>query len=299
MDQISLPSLVFASFPEGIVVAILGLLCIGKANYIKEINNIIRIILFGVIYAVAAYYIRRIANNVIENSLIYLILICLSYIFIMRLKFYESIMASILGFVVVIFVIQTISLVAVMQIFSINLNDVYESDILRFLITLPERFLEFIIIYLGCRFNIRIIDFESTTVKKKEYYIQLFVYIVSISTLIFLVVIMANTIFFNDTKSLQSTDIVLIRLNIYLSLFVTIVLTLAIKSTRDFYKAKSTLNNNEILQSLEYIQNLIDNKDYANATKTISILKSRLTNEQDKNLAHKKIKGGIQCEKSI
>lgn len=273
MDQISIISLIFVSFPEGLVVAVLGILLIGKFYYLRDKENIIRLAVFGLLYAISSYFIRRFAQSVIENSLIYLFIVFLSFVFILKLKFYESIMASLLGLFIGLFVLQTVSLLPLLAFTNIDLNTAYLDDTTRILLTLPERFLEIILIFICYRYKLRIIDFDNTNVNKKEYLIQLFVYLVSIMTLVFLTIVMANMIFFNKGNFINESNTLLLRINIYLTLFVTIILTLAIKSLSEHYKNKSKLTNNEFLQSLEYLSKTIDQNSIDEAKEILHTMK--------------------------
>jgi hypothetical protein len=83
-----------------------------------------------------------------------------------------------------------------------------------------------------------------------------------------------------DTNTMVSTqNIYLLRLNIYIAVFVTIILTLAVKSVYAFYKNKNTLNNNEVIQSLEYIQGLLNEQNYEEANEALGTLKKHITEQ--------------------
>jgi hypothetical protein len=274
MDQLSIPILIFASFPEAVIVALLGIYSIGKFSFLKDRQNILRILIMSVISVVSSYFVRQMATSEIENLLISIIIFYLLFTLVARLKFYESVFATLFGFVIFI-VTEIICLVLVSAITGIKLDQAYLSDFIRIAITLPERLLQIGLIVFAVIKSIRIIDLETVTINKKEYYVQIIVYILSMGTLVFLAIIMAKmTLFSNDVH--DTTNTVLIRMNIYLSLFVTIVLTLAVRSTHEYYRNKNTLNNNEFVQSLQYISNLIDNKDYRNAKIAVENLKSHI-----------------------
>jgi TRAP-type C4-dicarboxylate transport system permease small subunit len=134
---------------------------------------------------------------------------------------------------------------------------------------LPERIIEIVIILFSHRFNLKIIDLESATAKRKEYIIQIVVYIISICTLLILSYTMVKVIINENNSITDSTNQVLLRINIYMALFVTFVLTIAMRSITEHYKKKNTLNNNEIIQSLDYIKGLIDDKDFIKAKNSI------------------------------
>ncbi|MCX7922751.1 MAG: hypothetical protein N3B21_12195 [Clostridia bacterium] len=278
MDYISIPIIVFASFPEAIIVTLFGIIAIGKVNYIKSSGNLFRIFLVASLAAISTYFIRRSVGNEIENLLISIFIVTILYIVIMRFKFYESIFSTTFGFIIFILT-EIICLVLVSAITGIKLNAAYISDTTRILITIPERLVQVSLIIVSIYKNIKIIDLESTAIKRKEYYIQLIVYMVSIGTLVFLAIVMAKMALFDNGDFANSTNTFLLRLNIYLSLFVTIVLTLAVKTTHEFHKNKNALNNSEFLQNLDYISHLINEKKYQEANEAVDSLKSHIVKQ--------------------
>lgn len=277
MDQISIPSIIFVSFPEVLLVAILGILSIGKFTYLKNRSNYVKILGFSIITAVSSYFIRRAVSTEVESLLVFLIIICLLFIFVLRLKFYESILATLLGLTIFI-IVEMVCLILITAITGITLDQTYTSnDLMRIYISIPERIVQVVLIALSLKFKIKVVDMQSADIKRKEYYLQLFVYIVSIGTLIFLAILMGKTLLFDNGNLMSATNTLLLRLNIYLSLFVTVILTLAIRSTHEFYKNKNTLSNNELLQSLEYISNLIEERNLNEAKNAVSSLKHHIT----------------------
>jgi len=81
---------------------------------------------------------------------------------------------------------------------------------------------------------------------------------------------------FWKTAITSSQNVYLLRINIFISLFVTIILTLAVKNIHEFYKNKNTLNNNEIVQNIEYIYRLIDEQKINEAKNALISLKSHI-----------------------
>lgn len=275
MDQISILSLVLVSFPEAVLLSLFGILLVGKHKFLYVKSNYIRIIIYAIIIPVSTYFTRRVVSNVVEIILISIFISALLYIFILRFKFYESILAAIIGFFAFL-TIQTVTTIAVMALSGLSINAAYLNDLTRFLVVLPERIVEVAFVLISLKCKIKIIDFEGVTIKRKVYYIQLFVYIISIGTLLFLSVIMVNAIFFDNTNSTNIMHSNLTRFNIYLTLFVTIILTLAVRSINESYKSKSALSNNELLQSLNYIMDLLKQENYQEATKVTENLKSHI-----------------------
>ncbi|MEG6614634.1 hypothetical protein V6C42_17470 [Pseudoclostridium thermosuccinogenes] len=262
MAQSSIVSVLTISFPEAIAIILLGLLSTGKSEYIRSKINLARVLAMAALSSVMSFFIRKVVGSEIENLLVSFIMFTLLYIFIIRLTVYESTMASLLS--LVLFTIeQTACILLLTAITGINFENVISNDILLFLFFIPERIVEAVLIFIFMKYNIKIIDFEKMNLKKKEFYLQLFVYIISICTLIFITNLLAKLAIYGDIDAINnSTNSILVRINIYLTIFVTIVLTIAIKSTNDYYKNKSFLSNNELKQSLKYISNLLEEKNY-------------------------------------
>lgn len=276
VDQISITSILFVSFPEAIVVISLGILAIGKFSFFKTKSNIYRLLLHSAISCIFSFFIRRVVNNEIENLILSLIIVVLLSIFVLRLKFYESIPAVFFGFIILI-ITELIGLTSISTLTGITIDRALSNDLLRIVFVIPERIIQVALIYLFYQKNIKIINFEVATIKRKEYYIQLFVFITSISTLVILAVLMAKSVLFSNGNIENPTYALMLRINIYLTIFVTIILILAIKSTHEFYKSKSILYNMEFLQSLNYISTLIDNNNVPEAKETINKLKTHIS----------------------
>ncbi|AUS98473.1 hypothetical protein CDQ84_09690 [Clostridium thermosuccinogenes] len=262
MAQSSIVSVLTISFPEAIAIILLGLLSTGKSEYIRSKINLARVLAMAALSSVMSFFIRKLVGSEIENLLVSFIMFTLLYIFIIKLTVYESTMASLLS--LVLFTIeQTACILLLTAITGLNFENVLSNDITLFLFFIPERIVEAVLIYIFMKYNIKIIDFEKVNLKKKEFYLQLFVYIISICTLIFITNLLAKLAIYGDLDAINnSTNSILVRINIYLTIFVTIVLTIAIKSTNDYYKNKNSLSNNELKQSLKYISNLLEEKNY-------------------------------------
>lgn len=278
MEQLSIISFFTVSFPEELILTVLGIIAIGNLGYLESKLNLLKIVIMAIIIALASNYLREPLDNEIESTIVNLLIISLLYIFIARLKFYKSIMAALLSMMVLAF-IQTPAVIGVSAISGLSYTEALKNEVLLFLFVLPERILEIALIYLSIRFNLKIIDLESDNIKKKAYYVQLLVYITSICTLIALSLLTVK-ILVSNSGSLSSGNITLLRLNVYLTVFVAVVLTLALHNTHEHYKNKNKLNNTEIMQSLDYIKDLIEDKDLAEASSAIDCLKTHISSSQ-------------------
>ncbi len=274
MNNPSYLSILLISFPESLLVGILSILTIGKFSFFKDKNNLIRILIFAAVSAVASFYVRKKITSE-EALLVYLFLTSLLFIFLLRLRLYESILASIFG-VIILLLVEILWFTVVQPFIGSKMEDIYSNVFTLFLLALPARILELLMIYLSFKFNIKIIDLEHKNTQKKEYYIQLIVFVISTGTLIFLAFLLAKMLMFENTNTGSLIDNLLVRINIYITLFVTTILTLAIKNTHDYYKNNNKLNDNEFLQNIEYISNLMEEENITEAKDAIDSLKEYL-----------------------
>lgn len=274
MNNPSHLSILLVSFPESLLVGILSILTIGKFSFFKDKGNIIRILIFAVISSVTSFFVKKKISSE-EALLVYLFLSSLLFIFIVRLRLYESIMASIFG-IIIMLLVEILWFTVAQPFIGSNMEEVYSNVFSLFLLALPARLLEALMIYLSLKYKIRIIDFEHKDTQKKEYYIYLFVFVISVGTLIFLAFLLAKILMFEDTNTGSLIDNLLVRINIYLTLFVTTILSLTIKNTHDYYKNSNKLNDNEFLQNIEYISNLMEEDNITEAKDAIDSLKDYL-----------------------
>lgn len=268
-------SFLLISFPESFLVGIISILSIGKFSFLKEDKkNLIRLLIYAVISAALSFYFHNKVSGE-ESFLVYVLITPLLFIFLLKLKLYESLIASIFGLVIQ--VMTEVAWLSVIQPFiGNNIDSIYSNIRLLFFLSLPTRLIQLVLIFVSYKFHIKIIDLENKNIKKKEYYIQLIVYVISIGTLVFLAFLLTKIVVFSNPNDVLFMHGFLIRINIYLTLFVTIILTLAVKNTDDYYKNKSRLSNNEFLQNIEYISNLMKEENITEAKDAIESLKTHL-----------------------
>lgn len=277
MKDMSFINYVLVSFPEQIIFLFLGILAIGKSSYLKTRSNYYRILTSACIMTVSSYLIRKQLGIETESTIVLLFIDVFLLIYIMRFKFYESITATIFSFLLLILIELPVSLLIGPIMGVRNEQDLYQNVNRLFIIVSIIRIIQILLVYLFYRFNFKIINMERSGIKRKEYYIQLTVYLISICTLAFLAFIMTKILLFNNDMSITSSNIYLLRMNIYISLFVTVILTLAVRGVYEFYKNKSVLNNNEVVQSLEYIYSLLDDQNYKEAKDALNSLKDHIS----------------------
>ncbi|ODM27182.1 hypothetical protein [Acetivibrio mesophilus] len=276
MQNMSLLQFILVSFPEQVIFIFLGAFSIGKYSYFKTRSNYYRIFITASLITFISYILREKLGLVSESTLLLLFIDIILIILIMKFKFYEAVTASVLGFSMIMLVEISFSLI-IAPILGINgERELYQNASNFVIFVLSVRLLHILLAVFLYRFKIKIVNMESSNIKTKEYYIQLVVYLISLCTIGFLTFLMTRMLLFEKVTIASSQNMYLLKINIYISLFVTIILTLAVKSIHDFYKNKSTLNNNEIVQSIEYIYRLIDEQNINEAKDALISLKTHI-----------------------
>jgi hypothetical protein len=276
MQGMSFLKFFLISFPEQLLFVFLGSFAIGKYSYIKIRSNYYRVIAVSLIMVGMSYLLKEKLGLGAESTLLILFSYIILIIFVMKFKFYESIAASIFAFSLLLLVEIPVTVV-MGTVLSLENNKAFtENTTLYFVIFFVIRLLQSLLVFLFHRFKFKVINMEYPNNMVNEYYIQLFVYLISICTLGFLAFLMTRMLLI-DTNTMASTqNINLLRLNIYITVFVTIILSLAVKSVYVHYRNKNTLSNNEVIQSLEYIQSLLNEKSYKEADEALSTLKEHI-----------------------
>jgi len=275
LDKLSLISLITVSLPDAIMIALIGLLSIGKFSYFKNKFNYVKIAIFAILSSTALYFIRPIVSDLIEQLIVGILLYSLLFIFILGLKFYESILAGLIGMIILV-LIEAFYVPSLLSITRLKIEEVFNNDFNRFLYSSPERVIELVIVYISLRFKLKIFDFDKTNIKKIDYYVQIFTSLLSIATLVFLVAVITKTLLFDRGNIVNSTTMLLLRLNVFISLFVIVILLLAIKNINEYHEKKNMLNNNEFRQNLDYISDLINEKKFEEVKESIAVLKSHI-----------------------
>lgn len=276
MQNMSLLQFIFVSFPEQVIFILLGAFAIGKYSYFKTRSNYFRILATASLITFISYLLREKLGLVSESTLLLLFIDIILIILIMKFKFYEAVTASVLGFSLIMLVEISVSVV-IAPILGVKDEQELYQNVLNFVVfVLAVRSIQILLAVLLYRFKIKVLNMESTSIKIKEYYIQLVVYLISLCTIGFLCFLMTRMLLFERDTIVSLQNVYLLRINIYISLFVTIILTLAVKSIHSFYKNKSALNNNEIVQSIEYIYRLMDDQNIKEAKDALISLKTHI-----------------------
>lgn len=274
MDKLSFISFMSISFPEQIIVFILGTLFIGKKSILKSPVNIVKVVFISLLMSALNYIIRKYLNYELEITIFSMLLFTLLLIFVLKYRFYEAISLSVFGFLLILIIEIPMSLLLKNLLEITSPADLYNNYSKLVPWVFSVRFMQIITIILLYKFDIKVFDMENSNIKKKEFYIQIAVYLISILSLAFLTIIMAKVLIFNDNISESSNN--LLRMNICITLFITATLTVAVRDTYSYYKNKNVLNNNELIQNIDLIYDMITQKNYREAKEALQNLKSHI-----------------------
>jgi hypothetical protein len=274
MDKLSFISFMSISFPEQIIVFILGTLFIGKKSILKSPVNIVKVVFISLLMSALNYIIRKYLNYELEITIFSMLLFILLLIFVLKYRFYEAISLSVFGFLLILIIEIPMSLLLKNLLEITSPADLYNNYSKLVPWVFSVRFMQIITIILLYKFDIKVFDMENSNIKKKEFYIQIAVYLISILSLAFLTIIMAKVLIFNDNISESSNN--LLRMNICITLFITATLTVAVRDTYSYYKNKNVLNNNELIQNIDLIYDMITQKKYREAKEALQNLKSHI-----------------------
>lgn len=274
MDKLSFISFMSISFPELIIVFILGTLFIGKKSILKSPVNIVKVVFISLLMSALNYIIRKYLNYELEITIFSMLLFTLLLIFVLKYRFYEAISLSVFGFLLILIIEIPMSLLLKNLLEITSPADLYNNYSKLVPWVFSVRFMQIITIILLYKFDIKVFDMENSNIKKKEFYIQIAFYLISILSLAFLTIIMAKVLIFNDNISESSNN--LLRMNICITLFITATLTVAVRDTYSYYKNKNVLNNNELIQNIDLIYDMITQKKYREAKEALQNLKSHI-----------------------
>ncbi|TYQ14801.1 UNVERIFIED_CONTAM: hypothetical protein Cloal_1180 [Acetivibrio alkalicellulosi] len=275
MENLSFLTFVLISFPDQIVVFLFGTLAIGKFNYFKDHKNYFKLFITFSLMTLLSFVTREVFGINFENTIFSLLFFILLLTYVLNFKFYESITASVFGFFILVLV-EIPSSILLSNLLGIKgEQDLYNNISKLFIWVSVIRSIQVLVIFILIRYKLKILDLEKSSIKKKEYYLKIVVYLISIVTFAFLILIMARALVFST--DISSSNITLLKINICITILINIVLIIAVKGTHNYYKNKSDLNNNEVIQSIEYINSLINQQNYSEAKDALENLKTHIT----------------------
>lgn len=275
MNNLSLISFILISFPEQLLIFALGTLSIGKKNFLKSRSNFKKVVFISLSMTLLNYFTRKFLNFELESTIFSILFFILLLIYVLKYKFYEAITATVFGFLLIVIIEIPLSLLLKNLLGIATSTDLYNDFTKLIPWVASVRLTQVLVVFILYKFNLKILDMENSNIKRKEYYLHISIYLISILSLIFLTVIMAKALLF--TNDISSSNMTLLRMNICITLFITAILTVAVRSTHIHYKNKSSLNNNEVIQSIEYIDSLINQKNYNEAKDALQNLKHHIT----------------------
>ena len=104
MDKLSFISFMSISFPEQIIVFILGTLFIGKKSILKSPVNIVKVVFISLLMSALNYIIRKYLNYELEITIFSMLLFILLLIFVLKYRFYGAISLSVFGFLLILII---------------------------------------------------------------------------------------------------------------------------------------------------------------------------------------------------
>jgi hypothetical protein len=277
MNNLSFVNFMLISFPEQLIIFFLGTLFIGKKNILKSPVNIIKVVSISLLMSILNYLTRKYLEQEtfeLESTIFSILIFILLLIYVLKYRFYEAISLSVFGFLLIAIIEIPLSLLLKGLLGITSQTDVYNDYAKLIPWVLSVRFSQTLTAFILYKYDIKVLDMENCDIKKKEFYIQITVYLISILSLGFLAIVMAKVLIFND--NISSSNISLLRMNLCMTLFITAILTVAVRGTYMYYKNKSALSNNEVTQSIEYIDSMITQENYREAKEALQNLKSHI-----------------------
>jgi hypothetical protein len=275
MNNLSFASFMLISFPEQLIIFFLGTLFIGKRTFLKSPANIIKVVFVSLFMSILNYLTRKYLNFELESTILSILVFILLLIYILKYRFYEAIALSVFGFLLIVLIEIPLSLLLKGLLGITSQTDSYNDYTKLVPWVSVVRFSQILVLFILYKFDIKVLDMENSNIRKKEFYLQLAVYLISILSLGFLTIVMAKILLFNN--DISSSNISLLGMNICITLFITATLTVAVRGTYIYYRNKSALNNNEVIQSIEYIDSMITQENYREAKEALQNLKSHIT----------------------
>ena len=140
-------SFILLSFPESLLIGTISILTIGRFTFFKDDKrNIIRLLIYAIMSAALSLFFNGRVPDV-ERPLIYVLITPLLFMFLLRLKLYESILASIFGLATQL--VTEVIWISLAQPFLGGYIDKMYADLrLLFLFSIPTRLLQLLLIYL-------------------------------------------------------------------------------------------------------------------------------------------------------
>ncbi|BCV20965.1 hypothetical protein [Moorella sp. Hama-1] len=158
MDIMPWTALVFQSIPESIILITMGLGLIGQYPGMKGI------IAVGVAGAVFSYFFRRLPLDFGVHTLAQMMCLSLLLYFIIRVNFFEAILAAFLGMLAV-GIVEGISIPIVSYITGISFEIALHDPWLRVLFPIPDELILGVAAYLCRRWRFSLIPDGSSLVK--------------------------------------------------------------------------------------------------------------------------------------
>lgn len=198
MDQMSLFSILTVSVPEAILNIYIGFVLIGHRTklYLDDKLNIIRLISAVPLMVIVAVINRSLVSNLVLVLLINVVAYTLIIKLVYKLKWFESLLCVVI-FVGILITIEFAYMYQFLVLMDMSIEDYLKSDIMRFIISLPQRAIQVAIIISFWNWDLVYLSIQSYKKVKSL--------VISFTLLLFLTEAAFYTLFMYSLEMLSTT----------------------------------------------------------------------------------------------
>lgn len=209
------------------------------------------------------------------SSLFQLVLFTILILFIYKLKLFESIVCSLITFVVF-STVQSTTVILIRSILGVSEQVFYDEIVLRFAFIVPELFLVSIIIFVLHKKNINFNYLKSKKLDKSQLgkirFVSLQLAFAFFILLVIYVMLFKKIEYFSSTFD---------KMLLITSFFITIIFTVIVvksafmmnESIQKEEALKRQLDGRELIQNIDYLCSLIDVKEYGELKKVLETIR--------------------------
>lgn len=162
MDNMPFSSLLFNSFPESIIIVILGLQLMGQ-----ELNAL-KIIIISIISAVSAFFVRSLPLPYGVHTIMGVLILTLLLFWIHRIECKVAFASALLAISCLITTQLTISSLF-LKISGLTIKEILSNNILRILVPLPELLVLGVTAFILVKYNISFVKDKTINNSKHQY----------------------------------------------------------------------------------------------------------------------------------
>jgi len=256
MDKLSLMVLFLISFPDAILVGLVGLTLLGIKPTLKQI------LVIGLVQAIVSNIVRILPFPFGIHALLQLAALSLLIYYVMRISYRVSLLVALSGFIIF-GVIESILAPLLLSITGLSFTEVYNNSLLRFAFFVPEALSMGIVVLLLYRLDYRIAKYRELILRKDSNRSPKVGKALPLLSLFMLQNLLAILLFFSGYTSaaagkyLFSHDIVyapILRILIIVILVIAMIATLK----RVMALLQDEIQTKADLESLRRVESLVD-----------------------------------------